>query len=68
MDSSTPGIPVLHYLPVRKFMSIELVMLSNHLILCVPLILLPSVFRSIKGSLHQVAKVLALQLQHQSSQ
>ena len=56
MDSSTPGFPVLHYLPVRKFMSIELVMLSNHLILCVPLLLLPSVFCSIKGSLHQVAK------------
>ena len=31
-----------------KFMSVELVMLSNHLILCCPLILLPSVFPSIK--------------------
>ena len=31
-----------------KFMSIELVMLSNHLILCHPLLLLPSVFPSIK--------------------
>ena len=29
-------------------MSIELVMLSNHLILCHPLLLLPSVFPSIK--------------------
>ena len=27
-----------------KFMSIELVMLSNHLILCCPLLLLPSIF------------------------
>ena len=29
-----------------KFMSIELVVLSNHLILCQPLLLLPSVFPS----------------------
>ena len=32
-----------------KLMSIELVMPSNHLILCRPLLLLPSVFASIKG-------------------
>ena len=31
-----------------KFMSIESVMLSNHLILCYPLLLLPSVFSSIR--------------------
>ena len=31
-----------------KLMSIELVMLSNHLILCRPLLLLPSVFPSIR--------------------
>ena len=31
-----------------KLMSIELVMLSNHLILCRPLLLLPSIFPSIK--------------------
>ena len=31
-----------------KFMSIELVMLSNHLILCLPLLLLPSVFPSLR--------------------
>ena len=30
-----------------KFMSIESVMLSNHLILCYPLLLLPSIFPSI---------------------
>ena len=30
-------------------MSIELVMLSNHLILCHPLLLLPSIFLSIRG-------------------
>ena len=45
-------------------MSIESVMPSNHLILCRPLLLLPSIFPSIQGlfkwvsSLHQVAKVL----------
>ena len=32
----------------HTFMSIELVMLSNHLILCHPLLLLPSVFPSIR--------------------
>ena len=31
-----------------KFMSIELVMLSNHFILCHPLLLLPSIFPSIR--------------------
>ena len=58
-----------------KFMSIELVILTNHLSLCHPLLLLPSVFLSISllqwiGSLHQVAKVLEfqLQLQYQSFQ
>ena len=53
-----------------KLVSIELVMPSNHLILCHPLLLLPSIFPSIRAfsnesSLHQVAKVLELQLQHQ---
>ena len=33
-----------------RFMSIELAMLSNHLILCCPLLLLPSVFPSIRIS------------------
>ena len=32
-----------------KFMSIESVMLSNHLILCCPLLLLPSILPSIRG-------------------
>ena len=31
-----------------KFMSIESVMLSNHLIICLPLLLLPSIFPSIR--------------------
>ena len=54
-------------------MSIELVMASSHLILCHPLLLLPSIFPSIRvfsseSTLHQVAKVLELQLQHRSFQ
>ena len=57
-----------------KFMSSELVVLSNHLILCHSLLLSPSIFPSISGLLqwagssHQVAKVLELQFQHQSFQ
>ena len=45
MDFSTPGFPVHHQL---KLMSIESVMPSNHLILCLPLLLLPSIFPSIR--------------------
>ena len=49
MDCSTPGFLVLHYLQsLLKCMSIELVMPSNHLILCHPLLLLPSIFPSIR--------------------
>ena len=41
MDCSTPGFPVLHRL-------LEFMMPSNHLILCCPFFLLPSVFPSIR--------------------
>ena len=48
-DCSTPGFPVLHCLPESaQHMSIESVMTSGHLILCCPLLLLPSTFPSIK--------------------
>ena len=48
MDCSTLGLPVHHQLPeLLKLMSIELVMPSNHLILCRPLLFLPSLFPSI---------------------
>ena len=82
MDCSTPGFPV-HHLELApgacswsllKLMSIELVMPSNHLIFCGPLLLPPSIFPSIRvffqwvSSLHHVAKVLEFQLQHQSFQ
>ena len=43
MDCSTPGFPVLHQLPELKLLSIKSVMPSNHLILCRPLLLPPSV-------------------------
>ena len=51
-----------------KLMSIESVMLSNHLILCCPFLLLPSNFPSMRVFSNQVAKVLELQHQLQSFQ
>ena len=49
MDCSTPDLPVHHQLlEFTQTMSIESVMQSNHLILCHPLIVLPSVFLSIR--------------------
>ena len=49
MDCSVPGFPFLHCLwSLLRLMSIEPTMLSNHLILCHPLLLLPSVFPSIR--------------------
>ena len=48
MDCKTPGFPANHQiLELAKLVSIELVMPSNHLILCHPL-LLPSIFPSIR--------------------
>ena len=66
-----PSLSITNSQRLLKLMSIELVMPSNHLILCHSLPLLPSIFPS-QGlfkwvsSLHQVAKVLEFQLQHQS--
>ena len=56
-----------------KLISIESVMSSNQFILCCPLLLLARIFPRIRwvqwvGSSYQVAKVLELQLQHQSFQ
>ena len=49
MDCSTPGFPVLtNSQSLLKLMSIELVTLSNPLSLCCSLLLLPSVFPSIR--------------------
>ena len=47
MDYSMPGLLVHHQLPtLPKLTSIESVMLSNHLIFCRPLLLLPTIFPS----------------------
>ena len=49
MNRSTPGLPVHYQLPeFSKLISIESVMLSSHLILCHPLLLLPSILPTIK--------------------
>ena len=59
------------YWSLLILMSIESVMPSNLLILYHPLLLLPSIFPSIRAfsnESHQVAKVLEFQLQHQSFQ
>ena len=46
MDCSTPGLPVHHQF--LELMTIESVMPSNHLILCRSLLLLPSIFPSLR--------------------
>ena len=49
MDCSMPGFPLHHQLlELLKLMSIKSVMPSNHLILCCPLLLLPSIIPSIR--------------------
>ena len=69
MDCSTPvSLSSTISWSLLGFMSFELVMLSNHLILCCPLLLLPSMFLSISvfssesALCTQVARVLELQL------
>ena len=77
-DSATPWIAacqaslsITNSWSILKLKSIKSVMPSNHLILCHPFLLMPSIFPNIRvysnegnSSLHQVAKVLQLQLQH----
>ena len=49
MNRSMPGLPAQHQLwSLPKLMFTESVMPSNHLILCRPLLLLPSIFPSIR--------------------
>ena len=49
MDCSMPGFPVLHYFQsLLKLMPTESEIPSNHLVLCHPLLLLPSIFPSIR--------------------
>ena len=74
MNRSMPALSVHHQLlESTQTHVIESVMPSNHLILCRPLLLLPSIFPNIRifsneSSSHQVAKILEFQLQHQSFQ
>ena len=50
MDCSTPGSPAFtNSQTLLKLMSIESVMPSNHLTLCHPLLLLPSIFRTLQS-------------------
>ena len=56
MVSSTPGFPILYsLLNLLKLMSSESVMPSNHLLLCRPLLLLPSIFPSIRVFSNELA-------------
>ena len=49
MNCSTPGFPVLYHLLELAQTHVHWVMMpSNHLILCCPLLLLPSIFPSIR--------------------
>ena len=72
-DYSTPGLPVPHHLP--KFAHIHVHCISDAIQPSHPLMpafLLPSIFSSIRdfatelALLHQMTKILELQLQHQS--
>ena len=74
MDYSTPGFPVHQQLLELKLMSIESVMTSNYLIFCHLLLLLSSIFPSIRVFSNESAfrirwpKYWEFQLQHQSLQ
>ena len=48
MDRSTPGLPVHHQLSEFTQTHVHWVMPSNHLIHCCPLLILPSIFPSIR--------------------
>ena len=49
MNHSTPGLlSITNFQSLPKLMSIESVMPANHLILCRPLLLLPSIFPNIR--------------------
>ena len=48
MNRSPPGLPVHHQLPKLTQIHVHRVMPYNHLFLCHPLLLLPSIFSSIR--------------------
>ena len=56
MDCSTPGsLSIINSWSLLKLMSIQLVMPSNYLILCHPLLLLPSIFHTIRVFSNELA-------------
>ena len=56
IDYSTPGLPVHHQSwSLLRLMSIESMMPSNHLILCHPLLLLPSILPSCRVFSNELA-------------
>ena len=58
-DRSTPGLPVLHHRPELSQNHVhESVMPSNHLILCRPLLLPPSIFPSIRVLYNELALLI----------
>ena len=60
MDCGTPGFPCLSLSEsLPKLMPTESVMPSNHLILCCPLLLLPSIFPSIRGFSNESALLIS---------
>ena len=72
MDCSMPAfLSFIISQSLLKLMSIESVMSSNHLVLCCPLLLLPSIFPTLGSFLMSQlfasrSQVLELLLQHQS--
>ena len=58
------SLSIINSRSLLKLMSIGLVIPSNHLILCRPLLLPPSIFPSIRVFSRQMAKILEFQLQH----
>ena len=75
MNHSTLGLPVHHQLPEFTQTHVHRVSDAIRLILCHPLLLLPSIFPKFRqglfqwvSSLHQVAKILEFQLQHPSKE
>ena len=48
MDCNIPGFPVLHYLLEFAQTHVHWISDTNHLILCLPLLILPSIFSSIR--------------------
>ena len=59
MNCSTPGFPVLHYLPeFAQIHAVGSMMPSNHLIVCRLLLLLPSIFPSLRVFSSELANTL----------